>query len=329
MSPNVQEALVKGFDPSFDDCPDYILGLTRAVWEGRDLRVAMQVYYHPDVIRRMPGGILYGAQAEAARVIESLAQFPDCRPLGEDVLWCGSPDVGFLASHRALSQATHLGDGPFGAASGRRIIYREISECYAKANRISDVWSVTDTGAILRQLGVDPKAWTQACLAHLDPETQPFRPAIDAQGPYTGRGTDNQWGEAFAELLSHVMSGAFSVVSDQYDHAVQADYPGGQTVHGTEGVEAFWLGLRAAFPSAVFAVHHQIGMEEPNMPPRVALRWSLTGRHDGWGPFGAPTGAEVHVMGLSHAEFGPRGLRREWTLYDETAIWMQILAHQG
>jgi hypothetical protein len=34
-------------------------------------------------------------------------------------------------------------------------------------------------------------------------------------------------------------------------------------------------------------------------------------------------------MGLSHAEFGPRGVRREWTLYDETAIWMQILAHQG
>ena len=57
---------------------------------------------------------------------------------------------------------------------------------------------------------------------------------------------------------------------------------------------------------------------------RAALRWSLTGRHLGWGAFGAPTGAEVHVMGLSHAEFGPDGLRREWTLYDEAAVWMQI-----
>ena len=25
-----------------------------------------------------------------------------------------------------------------------------------------------------------------------------------------------------------------------------------------------------------------------------------------------------------HAEFGPDGLRREWTLYDEAAVWMQI-----
>ena len=65
------------------------------------------------------------------------------------------------------------------------------------------------------------------------------------------------------------------------------------------------------------------------MPPRAAVRWSLHGKHSGWGRFGKPTGAEVYIMGISHAEFGPRGLRREWTLYDETAIWMQILAHQG
>ena len=70
-------------------------------------------------------------------------------------------------------------------------------------------------------------------------------------------------------------------------------------------------------------------MEEPLLPPRAAIRWSLTGKHSGWGSFGAPSGAEVHVMGICHAEFGPRGLRREWALLDETAIWMQILRHTG
>ncbi len=70
------------------------------------------------------------------------------------------------------------------------------------------------------------------------------------------------------------------------------------------------------------------------MPPRAALRWSLTGRHSGWGAFGAPTGAEIHVMGISHAEFGPFGadagtLRREWVVFDETAIWKQILLVTG
>jgi hypothetical protein len=61
------------------------------------------------------------------------------------------------------------------------------------------------------------------------------------------------------------------------------------------------------------------------MSPRAAVRWSLWGRHTGWGAFGAPTGAMVYVLGITHAEFGPWGLRREYTLFDETAVWKQIL----
>ena len=73
---------------------------------------------------------------------------------------------------------------------------------------------------------------------------------------------------------------------------------------------------------------------DPMMPPRSAIRWSLHGTHSGWGAFGAPTGATVYVLGISHAEFGPfgtdgRGLRREYTLFDETAVWKQILLHTG
>ena len=64
-------------------------------------------------------------------------------------------------------------------------------------------------------------------------------------------------------------------------------------------------------------------------PHRAAVRWSLDGRHDGFGAFGAPTGAPVHVMGITHAEFGPWGLRREFTLFDEISIWKQILLHTG
>jgi hypothetical protein len=30
-------------------------------------------------------------------------------------------------------------------------------------------------------------------------------------------------------------------------------------------------------------------------------------------------------MGFTHAEFGPWGLRREFSLWDEVSIWKQIL----
>ena len=110
-----------------------------------------------------------------------------------------------------------------------------------------------------------------------------------------------------------------------YDRAVHAEHPGGITAHGRVAASAWWGGLRQAFPDATFTVHHQIGRDDPGLGERGALRWSLDGVHDGDGMFGAATGTAVHVMGLSHAEFGPWGLRREYVLIDETAIWKQIL----
>ncbi len=89
------------------------------------------------------------------------------------------------------------------------------------------------------------------------------------------------------------------------------------------------MGLRSALPSAIFRIEHQIGRVDPMLGPRSAIRWSLTGRHDGFGRYGAPTGADVHVMGVSHAEFGPWGLHRETTLIDDIAIWKQILLQTG
>ena len=95
---------------------------------------------------------------------------------------------------------------------------------------------------------------------------------------------------------------------------------------GAEAIAAaFWAMLRSSFPQARFRVEHTIGRVDDFMPPRAAIRWTLEGRHEGWGAFGRPTGAEVYVMGISHAEFGPRGIRREYALFDEVAVWKQIL----
>ena len=37
----------------------------------------------------------------------------------------------------------------------------------------------------------------------------------------------------------------------------------------------------------------------------------------------------VDIMGINHAEIGPRGIKNEWVLFDETAIWKQILIKTG
>ena len=262
----------------------------------------------------------------------TLSEFPDRRLLGEDVIWSGTPTEGMLSSHRILSTATHLGDGVYGNASGKILKYRIIADCHAIDNQINDEWLIRDQGAIVRQMGWDPYEYAVKQIENEGGPTkcvQPFHPSNDKVGPYKGRGNNNTWGEKYSDILTKIMAANLNIIPKQYDRAVTGYYPGGKELISTDGVDTFWVGLRSSFPSANFEIHHQIGRNDPEMPPRAALRWSLTGKHDGWGAFGQPTGADVHVMGISHAEFGPWGLRREYTLFDETVIWKQIALKKG
>jgi hypothetical protein len=323
--------LMKGFSNRFTDFPDYIIGITNEIWEQRGL-ATLHHYYAPDIPVRSPGSIVFGNEGVIGATMATLAEFPDRRLLGEDVIWSGTPEEGMLSSHRILSTATHLGDGVYGKATGKKLRYRIIADCHAINNQINDEWLIRDQGAIVRQMGWDPKEYAVDLIEREGgPENcvQPFHPSIDKVGPYTGRGNDNEWGAKYADILNRIMGADLSVIPAEYDRAVTGYYPGGKELVSTDGVDDFWIGLRAAFPSATFTIDHQIGREDAMMPPRAAIRWSLTGKHDGWGAFGKPTGADVHVMGVSHVEFGPWGIRREYTLYDETSIWKQIAMKTG
>ena len=322
---------MKGFDPKFRDFPDYIIGITKEIWEDRGI-ATLHRYYSPDIIMRQPASMVIGNEKVIADTMATLAEFPDRLLLGEDVIWSGTPEEGMLSSHRLLSTATHLGDGIYGRASGKKLVYRVIADCHAINNQINDEWLIRDQGAIVRQMGMDPRSYAAELIAREGgPETckKPFTPQIDRPGPYSGKGNDNEWGERYADILNRIMKADMAVVRTEYDRACQLEYPGGVTAHSRCAVDRFWMGLRASFPDARFSIDHRIGRDDPMMAPRAAIRWSLGGRHDGWGVFGTPTGAEVHVMGAAHAEFGPWGLRREYVLIDETAIWKQICMHTG
>ena len=322
---------MKGFSNRFTDFPDYILGITQEIWEQRGL-AALHHYYAPDIPVRSPGSIVFGNEGVIGATMSTLAEFPDRRLLGEDVIWSGTPEEGMLSSHRILTTATHLGDGVYGKATGTKLRYRVIADCHAINNQINDEWLIRDQGAVVRQLGWDPKEYAIDLIEREggpDNCVLPFHPSINEVGPYTGRGNDNEWGMKYADILKRIMGADLGVIPAEYDRAVTGFYPGGKELISTDGVDDFWIGLRASFPSATFTIDHQIGREDPMMSPRAAIRWSLTGKHDGWGAFGKPSGAEVHVMGASHVEFGPWGIRREYTLFDETSIWKQIAMKTG
>tara|TARA_X000001036_G_scaffold158181_1_gene150114 strand:- start:901 stop:1866 length:966 start_codon:yes stop_codon:yes gene_type:complete len=317
---------MKGFSEKWTNLPDYILGITKEIWENRGIDT-LNHYYAKDIPMRFPEGVSIGNQKTINGTLATLAEFPDRQLTGEDVIWSGNETDGFLSSHRLLTMGTHTGGGYFGPPTGKKFVIRAIADCAAINDQINDEWLIRDTAGIVKQLGMDPK---QFALDLIEREggaekcVQPFCPENDVSGPYKGKGNNNEWGQKLSDILKRMMEKNFAVIQSEYDRAVQTEHPGSKTVHSWSDTEALWMNLRSSFPSANFSIDHQIGREDPLLSPRAAVRWSLLGKHDGWGMFGQPTGAKVYIMGFTHAEFGPYGLRREYTLFDPVSIWKQI-----
>jgi len=322
---------MQGFDSRFKTFPDYILGITHEIWEEKQVET-LHHYYSDDIIVRSPSSVVVGNRAVIDATYATLSEFPDRQLLGEDVIWSGGPRTGMLSSHRILSTATHTGDGAYGRATGKALKYRVIADCHAVNNQINDEWLVRDQGAVVLQLGwgvsdyarqlIDQEGGADKCVI-------PFSEAMDIPGPYQGSGNDNKWGARLSDILRTLSTGNMSAIRRHYDRAAQGYYPLFENAAGYAEIEGFWRGFITCFADINFIVHHQIGMDEPLMPPRAAVRWSLSGRHAGTGRFGAPTGTKIYVMGITHAEFGPWGLRRDYTLFDDVAIWKQIHLNSG
>lgn len=225
---------MKGFDPKFRDFPDYIIGITKEIWEDRGI-ATLHDYYSEDIVVRSPGSVVLGNRNVIGATMATLAEFPDRQLLGEDVIWSGTPEEGMLSSHRIISTATHLAEGVYGKPTGTKLRYRILADCHAIDNQINDEWLIRDQGAIVRQMGWDPKEYAVDLIAREGGSencVKPLTPENDQPGPYRGTGNDNEWGQRYADILTRIMNADMGVIETEYDRAVQSEYVGGLTGHG-------------------------------------------------------------------------------------------------
>ena len=323
---------MKGFAKQFKDLPDYILKITYQIWENRDVESIMQ-YYAENIPVRSPSGVIYGPEAVVKATNATLNEFPDRQLLGEDVIWIGDEENGFLSSHRILSKATHQNDGTYGPATGKKLVYRVIADCACRNNQVYDEWLVRDQGSIVRQIGIDPKTFAVNQIQSEGGSEKcniPFNASTNIESKYVAPPqTSFDTGEDYGYILSNIMDNNSNIFQEGYDRAVRQEQAGGLTGYGRDDVEKFWMNLRSSFPDAKFTLEHCANLQENKQTNKVAIRWSLIGKHSGSGLFGTPTQAEVYVMGINHAEFSSQGIKNEWVLFDETAVWKQILLKTG
>ena len=302
----------------------------REIWEDRGLGSKLNAYYAPGIKLRAPTGFTGSNAGVAAQTLQTLHQFPDRQLVGEDVIWRDCGDGSFMSSHRLMSVMSHTGSGSYGAAQGLPVRSRIIAECWVRNKVVLEEWLVRDQAAFANCLGRTPQQMAQSMVDTELSRNLPvsfFTPQHDQPSQYVPSLSNDSAAAAYCAGLQRIWHEKdTSAIRDIYFHGAALHAPGGQTRHGHADIDRFVIGYLASFPDAVLRIHSTIVNRQPESAVRIAVRWSLDGTHTGYGHFGEPTGAPVHIMAMSQVHMTESRVMTDWLLTDEVAIWKQILA---
>ena len=323
---------MRGFNPIFTDFPDFIEKITREIWEGRGIGRSLEKYYGPDVIVRASNAIVVGNQGVTAATLATLHEFPDRQLVYEDCIWTGNEDDGFLSSHRLISVMRKQNDGAYGPSLGQVVRSRIIADCVVKDGRISEEWLVRDHGAFAACLGTTSEALARELVDRdmaASGKVTVFTPDVDVPGSYVAVIDESADGQRYAEAWREIWGAKTPArIRDFYHQGATLSASSGAVLSGHDDIDRYVISYLASFPDADMTIDHLIVNRDPGQPVRIALRWSITATHKGWGRFGAPTGAPIYILGMSHAYMVDGRITLEWLCIDDVAIWKQILAHR-
>ena len=139
---------------------------------------------------------------------------------------------------------------------------------------------------------------------------------------------DGSIAEKYTQVLSNIFNNSYKY--EDYDRAANLFWPGNKLGHGREDVQEKWNSIKQMFSDIKFTIEHVGFLEEPGQNPRISVRWFLEGIHSkGSNDYGEASNKKIFIMGINHAEFNSESIVREWVLFDEVAIWKQILLNHG
>ena len=134
----------------------------------------------------------------------------------------------------------------------------------------------------------------------------------------------NSVGEKYSNILNNIFLSEYDF--KDYDRSSNILWPGNKIGHGREDVMRFWNSLKNIFSNIKFSIEHIGYLEEPDKNAKASIRWFLEGKHVNESKeYGKETNSNLFIMGINHVEFGNYGINREWVLFDEVAIWKQII----
>jgi len=327
---------LQGFDSTYRNIIDYIVRITYRIWETNDREVEyIGECYSPDSQVFDDYGLQLGNQKIIADTHHTTAAFPDIILDAEEVIWAGNDQVGFHTSHLTRISGTNTGSSRYGNATGKTVNFFVIANCVALQNDIFLEHVLYNTSAMLQQLGLDP--WEEAArLAKKPPAgwprsqenwdqlrsaTSPAIPISQAE-PISGFDPD-----AFTrEIHDDVWNGDQSAIPNSYAEHMFFEGATERTFSGSTTYRNYVNELRSVFPDLQLQVDEVYWMGNELDGWLISTRWSAEGTHLGDGIYRSPTGRACQLWGITQWQVLNGVIQKEWQLFNELDLMMQILA---
>lgn len=330
--PGARRQPMRGFEEHYTDIVDYIVRATHRCWEEKDVGYIYDFYKHSCVVRD-ESGTIFGRDRVIENTIGLLNAFPDMRWLPGEVIWSGDDEVGFHTSHRVLFIGTNTGWSAFGPPTGRRCKFWGMANCIAVGNEIYDEYVIENSASLIQQLGFDVFEVAQRTVAGFKGYAQsgfgePAR--LQGQGkpahlppPSTGAFDPEEF---VRRMLHYVWNWRMvGMTRDFFADTVRAHGPAERLATGLGDYQAQVMARLAMFPDLALTVDDLYFMGNDAEGFMVAARWTVVATHRGPGIYGAPTGRQVRMWGISHFDIRHGRIVEEWTMFNEFSVLQQLL----
>jgi hypothetical protein len=326
---------MRGFEATYRNIIDYIVRITYRIWEERDVEYIAQTY--ADRSRVFDDyGLQFGSGKIIADTHHTTRAFSDIQLIADEIVWAGDDEVGYRSSHRTIIRGTNDGASRYGAATGRKIDVLVIANCVSLGNKIFLEHVLYNNSSMLRQLGHDldevssdlsrngPAGWPRDAVTWdaLRGAGRPDVPISESDpvgtfdiDAFVRSVVDDTWNKR-----------DFPALSRRFDPDLRFAGPTDRKSRGLPPYQQFVESVTGAFPDLQLRVDEVYWMGNDREGYLTSVRWSATGRHSSAGIYGAPTGAEVQIWGITQHRIAEGRIVAEWTLFNELDLMMQIAA---
>ena len=252
------------------------------------------------------------------------------------MIWAGNDKIGFHTSHRTIIRGTNDGPSKYGPATNKDIDVLVIANCVVLKNRIFLEHVCYNTSSMILQMGMNlddmakkfaasaPLGWPrdQKTWDELKNTAQPEIPIFENL-PISGFDVDkflritfeNFWNKRNYDKLNH-----------NFVENLQFEGPTNRKFNGLKDYQEFLKSLITCFSDLELKVDEVYWMGNEIDGFLSSTRWSANGTHNGSGVYGPPTGLKVQIWGITQNEIKNGQITKEWMLFNEMDLMMQIAA---